>query len=61
MKQSHLALSVPKYHEDRIQKLDVLRHVIHPQTVSHKRIVLCTSVKKRVWPVPCKCCYKEGH
>ena len=59
MKQSHLALPVPKYHEDRVQKFDVFRHVIHPKGVPHKRVFLC--VKKRVRPVACKCCYNEGH
>lgn len=49
MKYRNLALSVSNNHENCIQQLDVLCHVIYPKSVLHKRIFF--HIKKRPRPI----------
>lgn len=59
MKKRYLALPVSENHEDCVQKLDILRHVIHPDSMSYKRVFFTT--KKRVRPVPSKSKDDKGY
>lgn len=52
MKKRYLALPVSENHENCVEKLDILRHVIHPDSMGCNRIFFPT--KERVRPVPCK-------
>ena len=46
-----MALSVPNNHKYCVHKLDVLRHVIHPQSMLDKGVLLTRKQGPR--PVPC--------